>query len=60
MANIIKKVKINNVDYAWVQVTEKDAILVKYVSGKEANNKAEKLKELKEKLKEVQRKLGKS
>lgn len=59
MADIIKKVKINKVDFAWVQVSEKEAILVRYVSDKEAKNKAEKLKELKAKLKEVRKKLGK-
>ena len=56
--NIIKKVKIDKVDYAWVQVTEKEAVLVKYVSDKEAKNKAEKLKELKARLKEVRKKIG--
>ena len=60
MANVIAKVKINKVDYTWVQVTEKEAVLVKYVSNKEAKNKAEKLKELKAKLKEVRKKLGKN
>ena len=57
--NIIAKVKINKVDFAWVQVSEKEAILVKYVSDKKAKNKAEKLKELKAKLKEIRKKLGK-
>ena len=59
MANVIAKVKIDKVDYAWVQVTEKEAVLVKYVSVKDANNKAKKLVELKAKLKEVRKKLGK-
>ena len=60
MANVIAKVKIDKVDYAWVQVSEKEAIPVRYVSNKEAKNKAEKLKELKAKLKEVRKKLGKN
>lgn len=59
MANILLKVKIDKVNWAWVQTGEKEAILVKYVSDKEAKNKAEKLKELKLKLKEVRKKLGK-
>ena len=59
MANVIAKVKIDKVDYAWVQVAEKEAVLVKYVSDKDANNKAKKLVELEAKLKEVRKKLGK-
>ena len=58
--NIIAKVKIDKVNYTWVQVSEKEAILVRYASNKEAKNKAEKLKELKAKLKEVRKKLGKN
>ena len=57
--NIIAKVKIDKVGYAWVQVSEKEAILVRYVSDKKAKNKATKLVELKAKLKEVRKKLGK-
>ena len=59
MAKILLKEKIDKVDYVWVQTSTTEAVLIKYVSEKDARGKGDRLNVLKKRLKEIEKLLEK-
>ena len=59
MSKIIAKEKIGKETWAWVQVSDRDARLVRYDDDAKALLKGDKLSELKNKLKSITNKLKK-
>ena len=59
MSKIIAKQKIGKETWAWVQVSEREARLVRYEDDAKALLKGDKLSEMKTKLKSITNKLKK-